>query len=202
MFYFKALTTFWDVYETLVHLLLDQNNIVVNNHFYREHLKKQRAKGNRIKKGTSLFMKIQDRNCAEAHIPEYLCACETGLQVDTNSNIVRQAAMFMLDHINNVILKKFLHICFKLDLNQIKDVQQNDKKDKLTIIFETKPNTAWFDGTVKLVSDLNKPPQFELIGRIVRISEYGKSSDCIKNYFLKNFCYCIDFHKNLNSTIV
>ncbi len=147
-------------------------------------------------------MRIPNRNCVEAHIPEYLCACETGLQVDTNSTIVRQAAMFMLEHINNVILKNFLDTCLKLSLSQIKNVQQSATKDKLTIIFETQPNTAWFDGTVKIVSSPNKPFQFDLIGRIVRISAYGKSSDCIKNYFLKNYCYCIDFHKRLNSTKV
>ncbi len=56
------------------------------------------------------------------------------------------------------------------------------------IIFTTEPNNNQFQTKV-LLKESNKFEIFE--NEIERISIYGKTANCIKNEYLKNFCYCI-----------
>ncbi len=56
------------------------------------------------------------------------------------------------------------------------------------IIFTTEPNNNQFQTKV-LLKESNKFEIFE--NEIERISLYGKTANCIKNEYLKNFCYCI-----------
>ncbi len=56
------------------------------------------------------------------------------------------------------------------------------------IIFTTEPNNNQFQTKV-LLKESNKFEIFE--NEIERISLYGKTANCIKSEYLKNFCYCI-----------
>ena len=74
-----------------------------------------------------------------------------------------------------------------------------NKKNKYSIIFETLPNNATFDGTLTLEQDLTNSTlfdskKFQIIGKIIRVNSYGLSSSCVRNYNLKNFCYCKTYH--------
>lgn len=167
-------------------------------------------KTNRAKdiKGYSLFMPIPERNCQKAHIPEYLCSCDISFDVNINSSIIQKASEFMVNYINEILLKPHRQICAQLSLSKIYDAQKyNYNQNKFTIIFETLPSNATFDGTVLLKNfELSSPKysmdrlnnsNFDLVGKIVRINEYGQTSRCIRDYFLKNFCYCMNFRRKL-----
>lgn len=192
------MTTWWDIYETLTHVLLDQKDISTDfkTSAYLEDLEKRKQN----QKGHSLFTKLPNRNCKQAHIPEYLCACELSIDVDLSDPQILKAAKFMVDHINNVLLKDYQDICMKLKLSKILDAQiYGSKKDRYSIIFQTSPNDAVFDGTIILEpsTSIMSSDGFKIYGEIIRVNTYGLSSICIQKYHLKNYCYCYEYHKKI-----
>ncbi|CAF1060233.1 unnamed protein product, partial [Brachionus calyciflorus] len=201
----KKLTTWWDVYETLKHVLLDQINVSddPNQSEYLKELETRKID----QKGQSLFLPLSHRSCKQANIPEYLCSCDLSLDVNLSDPIILKAANFMVDYINNQVLKDQSKICMELKLSKILDAQiYKNKPEKLSIIFETLPNNATFDGTILIgkekssekesntKNDNHTTENFKILGKIVRINSYGLSSSCVKKYHLKNFCYCFDYH--------
>lgn len=180
-----------------MHILLDQVNISdkFEQSAYLKDLIENRQ-GNI--KGRSLFLPLANRNCLQAFIPEYLCGCYFSFNVDKDKNpMIQKGTEFMINHINNNLLKDFQDICMQLSLSRIIDAQiYKNYKNKFSVIFETAPNNASFDGTLVLKED----GKFEIIGRLVRINTYGLSAGCIKKYNLKNYCYCYDFHNQQFST--
>ena len=153
--------------------------------------------------GISLFTPLKDRNCKEASIPEYLCACNIRINgADIKSPFISEAAQFMVNHINMHLLKNYSNLCMQLEPARVLEVQGFLlNPDKFSIIFQVKPNLALFDASFVLKKhEFNEEHSFQLIGQIVRINEYGLSSKCIENYFLKNFCFCFDFHRKKNQS--
>lgn len=173
-----------------MHLLLDQTKISSNESEsnYLKYIKQNRI--NDKLNGRSLFLPIENRNCEEANIPEYLCGCDISFDVNLNNSLVIKAAKFMIAHINNKTIGNHKDKCMELSYGSVKDAQIYKNKNKLSVVFETLPNNGMFDGTVVIQ---NK--KFELLGKIVRINTYGVSSACIKDYYLKNFCFCKDFYQ-------
>ena len=146
-----------------------------------------------LPKGHSLFLPIPNRNCASANIPEYLCSCALSLTIDTNEKIIKDATLYVIDYINDVLLKQFSDICMQLSFKNVTDaqiLQQGAAEVEYSIIFETYPNEARFDAKFQ-VDDLDG--SFKLVGNIVRINSYGLSSKCIEDYQLRNFCYCYSY---------
>ncbi len=148
----------------------------------------------RSSSGFSLFLPVPYRNCSQAQIPEYLCSCRVNAKVDLSAvdlKIVNLAAQFLVQHINEVLLVDYKSICVPLQFKRIRDAQIVDTKlSKYSIIFETMPNGAIFDGMVVHSSRTNR---FKLIGLISRVNLYGHSSKCVQSYFLKNYCFCKSF---------
>ena len=189
------MTTWFDVYETLLHLLLDQIYIGKRETQYF----KLNGERTNFLKGKSLFTQIMDRNCTIAHIPQSLCICGLFLNINQNSTIIKLAAVYMVNYIHGVILKDNKNVCVEYDLKEIVDAQltKDGEKNKYLIIFKVSPNDAIFDGTV-VERDLNSTElvsKFTLLDQIQRISSYGTTSKCVNVYFLRNYCYC----KNQNN---
>ena len=103
------MTTWFDVYETLLHLLLEQIDVEKTDTKYF-NLNNDRVNS---LKGRSLFTQIKDRNCTEAHIPKSLCICGTFLNIKQSSPLIELAAVYMVNYINEVILKDSKDICVK-----------------------------------------------------------------------------------------
>ena len=158
------MTTWWDVYETLLHLLLDQDQIINNQNnnngsninydndynldnseYYQDRL--MNRKNINQPNGHSLFFPIPNRNCKTANIPSYLCSCDLSVDLDINSDIIKQGVSFLIGYINNYLLKDYQKICMKLTLNKIIDAQMYQNKNKYSVIFQTGPNNASFDAT-------------------------------------------------------
>ena len=111
---------------------------------------------------------------------------------------VNEAAKYLVKYINEVLLVDHQDICMPLEFKQIKDAQIVDPRlFKYSIIFETEPNSAIFDGLV--VTDSKAKEGFSVIGKISRVNLYGSTSNCMESYFLKNYCYCRSYH---NGTII
>ena len=184
------MTTGFDVYETLLHLLLEQIDVEKTDTKYF-NLNNDRVNS---LKGRSLFTQIKDRNCTEAHIPKSLCICGTFLNIKQSSPLIELAAVYMVNYINEVILKDSKDICVKYELKEIIDAQltKDGERNRYLVIFKVSPNDAIFDGTV-VEKDMNSPElnhKFNILDRIQRISSYGTTSKCINIYFLRSFCYC------------
>ena len=159
------MTTWWDVYETLLHLLLDQdriiNNLDYNNNgsninddndysfdnseYYQDRL--MNRKNENQPNGHSLFFPIPNRNCKTANIPSYLCSCDLLVDIDTKDEIIKQGTLFLVSHINDYLLKDYRSICMNLTLNKIIDAQMYQNKNKYSVIFQTSPNNAVFDAS-------------------------------------------------------
>ncbi len=180
------MTTAWDVYQTIMHLLLDQTNINNNinnnkNNEYFSYLKSLNKKNF----GQSMFMPIDERNCKNSGIPDSLCICNDEYENNLDNELTLKIKNFLLDVINYKYLKNFTHKCEILKYNKIIDSIKYLSKNKYTVIFQTIQDGAVFEGTV-----VNKSNQFYLIGNITRLTMYGLSSHCVDNYFLKNYCSC------------
>lgn len=138
-------------------------------------------------------MSVPNRNCQQAGIPEFLCSCIKNPHFKVTANDKKVAAVaskFLVDYINNVLLKDLSKECVKYELKTLKDFQVIDSK--FSIIFETSPNNAIFEGLVTL-KDYNNDEigkKFNVIGKIVRVSLYGNTSSCLTSYDLMNYCYC------------
>ncbi len=182
-------------------LLIDQLHMDPATSNYLQEKSERRSKEAHL--GYSLLMPVPYRNCEQALIPDYLCSCEIDPKeklTEADTKVATVASQFLVDHINNFLLKEHSNICVKYELKSLKDFEIIDKQlNKYSIIFETSPNDATFDGRV-ILKDVDNPQlssKFQVIGQITRISLYGDTSSCMPNYLLKNYCYC---SFNLNST--
>ena len=150
-------------------------------------------------RGQSMFNIISERNCTAASIPQSLCSCGSLLNIDINSSIIKAAAIFVVNYINNQILKGKENLCMKYELKEIIDAQVifGEVKNKYLVIFKVSPNDAIFDATVmeKELNSTNLMDAFNIVDQIQRISTYGVTSKCINVYLLRSFCYCKSYHK-------
>lgn len=121
-----------------------------------------------------------------------MCICELGEKVKklSKSQIKTSelGAKFILDQINNVILKGLIpNKCVKYKLIKIGKADFLTK-DRISIMIQTKPNDNLFEADLLVKG----PGKFEILGNnIQRVSVYAQTSKCVKpNVLLLNFCYC------------
>ena len=183
---FKVLTSWWDLYETILHLLLDQDDMNLNESTYLTDRIQKRE--NEPKNGLSLFLPLPYRTCEEGGVPSHFCACNIKYEAHSDPKIVDEAAKFLINSINK-LLRNYENLCSKVVLTKILDSKKIYNVNKYSLIFETSPNNAVFDATVSVKEG------FELVSKITRLNMYGRTSYCVDSIFLRNYCYCI---KQLN----
>ena len=191
----------------MIHLLLDQTNM---NKDKSEYLKHYAKLDKSMRKGHSLFTNVPERDCKEASIPEFICSCTSMENISIEDAIVKEGAQFLIDYINKNLLKKFSNVCTELTLLKINNAKKFLKQEKYSIIFETLPNKAIFDGIFALSSKvLNKTTttittnsiisnKYSVIGKLSRLNFYGSTANCINDHFLRNYCYCEKQKTNKN----
>ncbi|UJR09783.1 hypothetical protein I4U23_014010 [Adineta vaga] len=200
----KMLTSWWDVYETLVNIL----KMVEEPHLFDPLL----VNWQRTTPGISLFHPIPERNCSSAGIPEKYCPCSRTVPMNIDQPIIKELALTSIYYINNVKLKNHKHLCMILELKTIvraeveelrapifdKNTTKSSFTQLYTVLFEVSPSEGIFESRL-MYDPIKKKAQ--LHSDILRINLYGQTSACIQDkYDLRSFCYCIAYHKRLKKT--
>ena len=200
----KLLTTHYDIYTTLNHVL---------NQFKVEPTHKY---------GKSLFTDITslNRTCTQSGIDSHWCPCLTYTELDINDPMVQKVALKSVRYINRLVSKdeKPRRSCAQLKLLKIEraveqvinqdvveftQTKENSKcdecgvvKDKgfkfhkklLEIVLTVSPSKGEFEISVAYNTKTGKITT----GSISRINLYGKQPECIaREYpYLRKYCYC------------
>ncbi|XP_054744572.1 uncharacterized protein LOC129248994 [Anastrepha obliqua] len=188
----KRLTTFFDVYETILDVL-NLKNLRPSNIQSRA---KELRDSDIMPRGISLFLPVPEtRTCENAGIASHWCTCYQRSEMPTNDGRVQAAARYVVKLINEQ-LKPYPQ-CRVLYLNSIQEAViaaphhtivrdiSNDYGIDITLRLQTKPGLGLFESTVRLAGYTKK-----LTGTISRLNLYGSQSYCINNSSLKMYCYC------------
>ena len=203
----KLLTTPFDVYATLRHILS-----------YPSY------PASEITTGESLFNKIdkESRTCANAGVEEHWCPCLNLEEIPTDEPLIKELAEFVVTYINNLMFQNshLEKLCHKLVLSKIvsafrdmpnEKMQAFDKtrrdgecdscglifagKSTNTLVddtlyqlqFVTSPNEGFYEASVKM-----KKGVASLAGDVSRIDAYKDQPYCITKTYprLRKYCYC------------
>lgn len=184
----RSLTTPFDLHETLTDLL--------NPHRLRESFLKRRIKVQAVSpvpRGISWFLPVPDvRTCDMAHIANHWCMCHTSNTVSWNDTGLQDSVSFLVRELNDMLSR--YPMCATLNLKMIKDAKVwLDKTDgatltDYTVIIQTTPGDAIFEGTVRYKVDDNSR---KLAGSVSRLNTYGTQSACVDEYNMRLYCYCL-----------
>ncbi|XP_078368741.1 uncharacterized protein LOC144652563 [Oculina patagonica] len=202
----KVLTTPFDVYATLQHLLSYPN--------YPDG----------ITTGQSLFSKIDEgsRTCENAGVEEHWCPCLNLEKISTDEPLIKNLTEFVVKFMNDLMFQKYQlgKLCHKLVLKEIKSAfhdmpnekmqyfaesKRDDECDSCGLVlgdkstntladdtlyqlqFETSPNEGFYEASVKMKKGVPS-----LAGDISRIDAYKDQPYCIAEKFplLRKYCYC------------
>ncbi|XP_026469786.1 uncharacterized protein LOC113373714 isoform X2 [Ctenocephalides felis] len=177
----NRLTTPYDFHVTLLHLLslADNPEAIVENG----------TKG--CSTSQSLFKVVSSkRSCSDACIDPHWCTCGDLVEQDQNSTLLKDMALAVVDHLNNVEL--FNHtMCSHLSLYQILTAKTLDGvhsgSNQNVIVFETAPGRARFEATISKDKDNN----FIVHDQISRLNTYEGQSDCVSQDILRKYCFCV-----------
>ncbi|KAL9978380.1 hypothetical protein ACROYT_G015885 [Oculina patagonica] len=202
----KVLTTPFDVYATLRHLLSYPNYPNVTT------------------PGQSLFNKIDkdSRTCENAGVEEHWCPCLNLEEISTDEPLIKKLAEVVVTHINNLMFQKYQleKLCHKLVLKEIKSAFRDMPSEKMQYFAESKrddecdscglkfgqksantlvddtlyqlqlvtlPNEGFYEASFKMNKGVPS-----LAGDISRINAYKDQPYCIAEKFplLRKYCYC------------
>lgn len=180
------LTTPYDLYMTLQHVLLLGGVIS----------KMEPSSG--CPKCHSLFQPVDiDRSCEDGAISPHWCVCTVFRSIDLGSQIVRSASLFVVEKINEYLLKRkeakeeeARRKCAHLTLEKTLIAQMGNSWDGSTyylLFIEALPGRGIFEATVSLEGNSTN---FQLHSSISRLDTYAGQSHCINNAFLKKYCFC------------
>ena len=202
----KVLTTPFDVYATLRHILS-----------YPSY-------PSEITTGQSLFKRIDgnSRTCTNAGVEEHWCPCLNLEEVSTDEPLTRKLAEFVVKFMNNLMFQnaQLEKLCHKHVLKEIKSAfrdmpseqmqlflksQRDSECDSCGLIygdkstntlvhdtlyqlqFTTNPNEGFYEASIKLKKGVPS-----LAGDVSRIDAYKNQPYCILEKFplLLKYCYC------------
>lgn len=145
----------------------------------------------------SLFTPVSStRSCASAHIPADYCVChDTIRNLPNNDPHAHIAASVTVAHLNSILSNSSL--CAKLHLYRVRNVQVERSLNMTVAIssplefwsvsLETIPGNGMFESTLRRRGE----EDFEVIGTVSRTNLYRGQSECISDYHLRLYCYCI-----------
>jgi hypothetical protein len=152
----------------------------------------------------SLFKEIPfDRDCDDACIPTYYCACDGFKPIEKNEfKPVTKMMKFTIVHMNEELKKKAIKdgkaLCFKIVFkefikahkSQLYNVGTEQEHSNYLISFRTTGTDGIFETTVGSYQNNSK---FVVSGDISRIDSYGVQSYCVENIddVLLKYCNCV-----------
>ena len=197
----NRLTSWYDAYATFKHVL----------NFPHEPRD--------LKRGISLLTKVpRDRKCSHAGIPTHWCPCVLWADASVEHNHVGQAAMAVVDYINEINGEEPLSAakCAKLDLKEVTSIEvetpstallrfgKTSDKDGFVpaygravwpknvchyrLSLTTSPSNAQYEASVNY-----EYGQFVVQNSPSRMNAYGDQPKCVAHELpnLRRYCYCI-----------
>ena len=203
----KLLTTPFDVYATLRHILS-----------YPSY------PASEITTGESLFNKIdkESRTCANAGVEEHWCPCLNLEEISVNEPMIKKSAEFVVNFMNSLMFNNshLEKLCHRLVLKRINSAFRDMPSEKVqyfaksrrdtdcdscgsifgekstnTLVddtlyqlqFVTSPNEGFYEASVKMKRGVPS-----LVGDVSRIDAYKDQPYCISKAFplLRKYCYC------------
>ena len=202
----KVLTTPFDVYATLRHILS-----------YPSY-------PSGITTGQSLFNRIDEssRTCENAGVEEHWCPCLNLEEISTEEPLIKKLAEFVVTQMTSLLFEKYQleKLCHKLVLKKINSAFRDMPSEKMQVFektrrdeecdscgllfgdkstntladdtlyqlqFVTSPNEGFYEASVKMKKGIPS-----LAGDISRIDAYKDQPYCIADKFplLRKYCFC------------
>ena len=191
----KLVSTF-DLYKTLRHFFY------MNKFNFDHNLDKcfknlvQNKPHERSLRGISLFETIPtQRSCLDAIIPGILCSCSNKEKIEpekftewTNSTF-EKVSQFIAINVNQ-IAEKYREFCELFIFEKLFSVKSFiysiDQLYQFQVFMQ--PGNALFEANIKITNFKN--PKFEIVNKIIRLSQYGNQTNCLSEHAMLGFCFC------------
>lgn len=202
----KVLTTHYDIYSTLRHVLKKLDAKEPPKHKY----------------GRSLFTDIAslDRTCNKAGIDSHWCPCLSYKKLKTTDPLVKKVTLKIVKYMNGLLAfdtkprtscsrLKLAHIrraaeqLVNKDVAEFSETKRNKECDECGIVrkkgfkflkkvFEIVLTVSPSQGEFEVTAEYNLRTKKITTGSISRINLYGKQPECIaREYpYLRKYCYC------------
>lgn len=182
----KKLTTPYDVYMTLQHILV----LSGLNYTIKQSMSCHNC--------TSLFKQVSGiRSCADASIDTEFCSCISYEDMDSNHPLVTKAANFVIKKIRTDMLieSSSASKCAVLEIDSIRFSRiatnypyRQTNTTHILIQFETKPKTV-LEATVKF-EEGKHGLRIHIEGNVQRLDMYRYTGWCVDIENLRKYCYC------------
>jgi hypothetical protein len=143
----------------------------------------------------------EQRTCATAGIPEHWCMCHERHNVSHDDPIVAKVVGQLVKELNGMLgyypqcaqLQALALIDAKVLSNNAAEKSEDSKEAKrapwtdYTVIIETTPGNAVFEGSMRHRSDNDS---MSLVGSISRLNAYGSQSACVDDFHMRLYCFC------------
>lgn len=190
----KRLTTPFDMFATLSDLvnldaIKDEKIVARCDQPYAED------------RSISLFLPIpRNRTCRTAGIDDHWCTCHKGRKLHARSSEAKEAAQFMVSHMN-----KLLEVhgqCARLALDEVLEATEmeagtpgagEDGWRELLVVARAAPGGGVFEATLRRTARAGRAlpgAPWALAGSVSRLNLYGDQSRCVHHYQLKLYCFC------------
>ncbi|CAL8110909.1 unnamed protein product [Orchesella dallaii] len=173
----KSLTSHFDVYKTILHVLKEFDPENRAEEFYNRSV---------LQKGQSLFEPaMENRSCADAGIPVNLCACSKPESISVDDEQVKAAAQSALTYLTNSIP---LDLCAKPTLERIVRAGfiRSPTRPIYVITLVTSPGDFLFEVNVEKELD-----NFVIRTDLLRMNKITRPANCISTPLLERYCYCL-----------
>ncbi|XP_069698060.1 uncharacterized protein [Periplaneta americana] len=188
------LTSPFDIYETILDFIdlkqLENLSIQKRSLELRQKYPKPR--------GISLFLPVEEtRTCKEAGITPEWCTCYNSTDLPLNDATVKNMSMILIDHLNSLL--KVHKNCSQLSLAEVRIARvqvpvenvftttQDEGLLDYVLVVETKPGNGLFEAMIRHHVKTNEA---KVQGFVSRINTYRNQSACIKDHFMKLYCFC------------
>lgn len=148
----------------------------------------------------SLFIEVPwNRSCEEASIETHWCTCTLYKEHDKDDPVIEKAVDFTISQINHDLKNYYTRddgkkpLCAELTMKSIANSREarneHGKYNDYVIVFEVSPSNGWFETTMRYRLATK---DFEVTGSVSRLDSYASQSHCMKNAYLKKYCFCTE----------
>ncbi|KAJ8968396.1 hypothetical protein NQ317_007789 [Molorchus minor] len=188
----ERLTTPYDLYMTLQHILHLSNNSFVQ------------SPSQGCLECQSLLKPVPlSRTCSQCGIPQAYCTCSTYEQINKNEPIVLEASKYFIGRLNEKVQSygNASRGCSVYFLNKVSHARslviKSKSEQNVMVVVETNPE-AIFEATVKVTYDKYYNSTFSLL-EVNRLDRYAPKTFCVKDSPVQIYCYCKSLLKQLTN---